>query len=410
MQKQAFINLNLVVMKRFGNILCCLAAIASGIISFASCDVTPHRGGGGYEPEKPNRPGEGDGTVELYYGYGDFYGPYYNDKTDNYLIYLYEGETDSQGNFTRAATFLTLDFILPRKGDLKLQEGEYICSDRGEAFTFIPGWINRENGQSFLDGSKIYIQQSPSKYAEYAISSGKISIYPLITGQYEIKCNVAANGHEYSFYFKGTIDIEDHSQSQGGGDEGGNEGDIPKNVEMNSINRVVAEDWGMVWDGIPCTSYRDYILYFYDKDYSTTSEYTCIEILTEEKYQRALPDATFNKVVAVGSPDEFVPGAIIAGYSDDDDFAWGTWYCKGGIAWYAASKGSLEMKATEKGYSLVFDFVDEDETYGGTFKGSYEGKVEFTVPETKSGDAVRRPAGKVMRQISRVKALPKARL
>lgn len=398
-------------MKRFRNILCCTAAIVFSVLGIVSCDVTPHRGGGGHEPDDPHRPGEGEGPTELLYGYGDFYGQYYNDKTDNFLVYLYKGETDKNGNFMSSATFLTLDFILPRKGELKLQEGDYTCSDKGEAFTFIPGWVNKDNGQSFLDGSKIYIQQSPAKYDEYAITSGKISIFPLITGQYEIKGTVVADGHEFNIYFKGGIDLEDKSGSQGGGEGGGEEGgDVPKNVEMKNITRVVAEDWGMIWDGIPCTSYRDYILYLYDKDYSTTSEYTCVEILTEERFKRALPDATYDKVVAIGSPNDFVPGAIIAGYSDEDDFAWGTWYCKGGIAWYAATKGSLEMKATEKGYKLVFDFVDEDPSYGGTFKGSYEGKVEFTEPDTKAAGAERRPAGMVKRQISRAKALPKARL
>lgn len=397
-------------MKRFKNILFGVAAIVFGIVGLASCDVnTPHRGGGGYEPEQPNRQGESDGTIELLYGYGDFYGPYYNDKTDNFLIYLYEGETDNDGYFTKSATFLTLDFVLPRKGDLKLQEGDYICSDKGEPFSFVPGWNNTVNGKPIIDGSKLYIQQSKTKYAEYAVTSGKISIYPLITGQYEIKATVAANGHEYSFYFKGEIEILDQfGPEEGGGDEP--EPDVPETVEMKNITHVVAEDWGMIWDEIPCTSYKDYVLYLYDKDYDTTKEYTCIEILTEEKFRKSLPDATFNKVVAIGSPGDFVPGAIVAGYSEDDGTAWGTWYCKGGTAWYAATKGSLEMKATDKGYKLVFDFVDEDPTYGGSFKGAYEGKVEFIDAQTKAAGIGRRPAGKVKRQISRTKALPKARL
>ena len=36
---------------------------------------------------------------------------------------------------------------------------------------------------------------------------------------------------------------------------------------------------------------------------------------------------------------------------------------------------------------------DEDETYGGTFKGEYTGNVEFTVASTQSASA-RRSAGK----------------
>lgn len=402
-------------MRRFRNIISCAAAVVFSVLGVISCIDTPHRGGGGLDPDKPNRPGEGDGdcTVEFLGGFGEFYGTYYSDKTDNFLIYLYEGDTDSQGNFTGSATFLTLDILVPHKGELTLPSGEYNCSDWGDAYTFIPGWGNTTaDGVPFLDGSKISIKKGTAMFVDHAISTGSIAVYPLITGQYEIKGNVVAEGREYSLHFKGKIEISDKTETQGEGEgEGGEEeGDVPKNVEMKNITSVVAEDWGMIWDGIPCTSYRDYILYFKDKDAENTQEYTCVEILTEERYRKSLPDATFNKVVAVGSPNDFVPGVIIAGYSDEDNYAWGTWYCKGGTAWYAASKGSMEIKATDKGFKIDFAFVDEDETYGGTFKGSYEGKVEFVETETKAFGIDRRPAGVVRRQKSRHTALPKARL
>lgn len=393
-------------MKRLFNIIGCVAAFAGILAGMSACvpDGIHHRKGN-YDPDiDPWRGGgKNSDVINLEYGYADFYGQWYTDNTDNYLLYLYAGDTDSEGYFKNSGVILTLDLLLPKKGDLTIASGVYKCSDEGNTYTFIPTYKSKDND---YEGSVLYIQKNKNSYGYSAIQGGAVSITRKVTGVYEITAEITTqDGKKYSLKFSGMIDIEDKTHGQ----EGGDEDVIPKDVEMNNITRVVAEDWGMIWDGIPCTSYRDYILFFYDEDYINSNEYTCIEILTEEKYQLELPAATFNKVVAIGSPDEFVPGAIIAGYSDEDDLAWGTWYCKGGTAWYAATKGSLDIKASENGYKLTFDFVDEDETYGGTFKGSYEGKVDFTLAETKSVDTARRPVGIANRQISRVKVLDKVK-
>ena len=550
-------------MKQILKSLCCMAAFAAMLAGFGSCDTSSrqHRGGG-IEPETPVRPGEGSDNpyiVELLDGWGEFYGDHYENNTDNYLVYLYEGETDSDGYFTKSAHMLTLDFILPQSNTLGLKEGVYNCSDRGGTFSFVPAFNSKdENGNPFLDGSTLYIQTDANHHIKYGITDGKIEIQKLIGNRYDMSITVSANGTEYNFHYKGAIDITDMTQGDNpqidtgfpgsdtyqikakalyngevydGSDDyslylyygdyldngdfktkgtemvfelltkidggkgiaagrytctsndltafhfldgleedgtiypsyiyrqydntGSNwsielvkdgnieisrsgsqysikayfttpsgsftcqyEGpleiidnrqeEMPKNVEMNNITRVVAEDWGQVWDGIECTDYRDWILYFYDKDAESTKEYTCVEILTEKKYDKSLPEAMFSKLINpdVDKTSEFVPGVVIAGYTDSDQNAWGTWYCKGGTAWYAASKGSLDIKKKGEGYALAFDFVDEDETYGGTFKGEYSGKVEFTVASTQSA-AARRSAGRDF-SLQRGAAAPRA--
>ena len=541
-------------MKQILKSLCCMAAFAAMLAGFGSCDTSTrqHRGGG-IEPEVPVRPGESTDdpyNVELIDGWGEFYGDHYENNTDNYLIYLYEGETDNDGYFTKSAHMLRLDIILPQSNSIALKEGVYNCSDRGSTFSFVPAYMAKdEDGNPFMDGSTLYIQTDSKHYNTFAITDGRMVVEKLIGNRYDITLTVSSNGSEYTFHYKGAIDIQDMTSGsseidpsfpgedqyqlkakalyfgdvQEGSDEyslylyygeyldngdfktvgtemvfdlftkidGGksiaagkytcsssdvtpfhfldgleedgtvypsyvyrqydNSGnnwstelvtdgnmeisrsgsdyrikvyfttpsgsysceyegpltiidsrqdtpsgdDIPKNVEMKNITRVVAEDWGKVWDGIECTDYRDWILYFYDKDAESTKEYTCVEILTEEKYDKSLPEANFTKLINpdVAKTTEFVPGVIIAGYTDKDQNAWGSWYCKGGTAWYAASKGSLDIKQKGDGYGFVFDFVDEDETYGGTFKGEYDGKVEFTVASTQSA-AARRSAGK----------------
>ena len=382
-------------MKRILHYFCLVAAFAGMVTGAGSCDISTrqHRGDN-YDPEYPDdptRPGEGveeSRDITLKYGYGEYYGQWYNNNSDSYLIYLYEGATDSEGNFTGSAHMLTLDVLLPKTGELAIREGFYNCTDAaGQTQIFIPAYESKdENGEEYLDGSTLYIQKDPKHYAEYGITDGELIVKKTVTNLYDITARVVANGAEYNLHFKGAIDIEDKTQ-------GGQPEDIPKDVEMKNISRVVALDCGQVWDGIECTDYRDWILYFYDKDADATSEYTCVEILTEEKVKGSLPDMKLTKVVQVGNPQDFVPGVIIGGYTEEDNSAWGTWYCKGGYAYYAATKGTLDIKRSGSDYTMTFDFVDEDETYGGTFKGSYTGPVEFKVDSGASNSA-RRSAGK----------------
>jgi len=536
-------------MKRILHYFCLLAAFAGILTGAGSCvDTSRQHRGDDYDPEypeDPTRPGEGteeSRDITLKAGYGEYYGQWYNDKSDSYLIYLYEGATDSEGYFTGSAHMLTLDVLLPKTGNLSLREGVYKCTDAaGQTQIFIPAFESKdENGEPFLDGSTLYVQKDPQHYGTYGVTDGELIVKKLVMdGYYEITARIVANGAEYNFYFKGAINIED--KTQGGGDDSipgqdtyslkakalyngevydgsddytlylyygeyldngdfktvgtemvfeiltkktgemvltpgtykctgtefkpgyflegleedgtvfpsylyrqyDNNGDyslelvtggelsisgsgsdyhirasfstasnsflceytgeipvydnrqaeVPKEVEMKDITKVVALDCGQVWDGIECTDYRDWILYFYDKDASSTNEYTCVEILTQEKVKGSLPDMKLTKVVQVGNPQDFVPGVIIGGYTEEDNSAWGTWYCKGGYAYYAATKGSLDVKRSGSDYTLTFDFVDEDETYGGTFKGSYTGPVEFKVDQGASGTA-RRSAGK----------------
>ena len=538
-------------MKRLLHYFCLAAAFAGLAVGFSSCDTSTTRHRGGLDPDipdDPTRPGqEVSHDISMTNGYGEFYGQWYNDRSDSFLLYLYEGATDADGYFTGSAHMLTLDILLPKKGDKELKEGVYQCSDADDRYyIFIPAYQSKdEQGNTFLDGSTLYIQRDPKNYSTLAITDGQLTIKKLVTGQYQVSATVVADGAEYNFSYKGSIPIEDktggsssdepidgerdkyfpghdtyslkakalyngevydgsddytlylyYGEYKDNGDfvtkgtemvfevlttktgemripageyactsdnftsghfldgyeENGttypsyvyrqydNQGnyqlelvtggtltvsgsgsnytvktyfstasgsflceyegpiefidnrstDVPKAVEMNSIARVVAEDCGQVWDGIETTDYRDWILYFYDKDAESSKEYTCVEILTQEKYSGELPEMKFSKVVQVGNPSEFVPGVIIGGFTEEgSNNAWGTWYCKGGTAWYAATKGSLDIKRDGEGYAFSFDFTDEDETYGGSFKGSYTGTVEFTKSQEPAGSARR---------------------
>jgi len=93
-------------MKRILHYLCLAAAFAGILTGAGSCvDTTRQHRGDDYGPEQPDNPSRpGEGTEEsrditLKVGYGEYYGQWYNDKSDSYLVYLYEGATDSEGFF-----------------------------------------------------------------------------------------------------------------------------------------------------------------------------------------------------------------------------------------------------------------------------------------------------------------------
>jgi hypothetical protein len=262
---------------------------------------------------------------------------------------------------------------------MKIVPGTYTCT----ADDFTPGHVLEgleEDGTVYP--SYVYRQyDNQGNYSLELITDATLEISGSAS-ESRIRAYFKTASGSYSSTYEGPVEMIDNRSGQ-----------VPEHVEMADISRVVALDCGQVWEGIECTDYRDWILYFYDKDASSTNEYTCVEILTQEKVKGSLPDMKLTKVVQVGNPNDFVPGVIIGGYTDEDSIAWGTWYCKGGTAHYAATKGSLEVKNVEGGYALSFDFVDEDETYGGSFKGSYTGKVEFKVDQGQSG-AAKRSAGK----------------
>ena len=307
--------------------------------------------------------------------------------SDDYTLFLYYGEYDANGDFRTKGTEVVFEFLTKLSDGKSIEARTYpSTSDNFTAGYVLEGVV--ENDITYP--SYVYRQfDNQGNYALDLITSANVTVSR--SGQnYVIDAKYVTNTGSHSIRYEGPIPITDASGQGGGSGE-----DIPKNVEMKNITHVVAEDWGKVWDGIECTDYRDWILYFYDKDAETTNEYTCVEILTEEKYDKSLPEAKFSKIIVPekNKTTEFVPGVIIGGYTDPDNNAWGTWYCKDKTAWYAASKGSLDIKQDGNGYSFAFDFVDEDEEYGGTFKGEYTGKVEFKVASTQSA-AARRAAGK----------------
>ena len=257
-------------MKRILHYLCLAAAFAGILTGAGSCvDTTRQHRGDDYGPEQPDdptRPGEGteeSRDITLKVGYGEYYGQWYNDKSDSYLVYLYEGATDSEGFFTGSAHMLTLDILLPRTGELSLKEGVYKCTDAaGQTQIFIPAYESTdESGNEYLDGSTLYVQRDTKNYNTYAITDGELVVKKLVTGRYEIEARIVANGAEYTFHFKGAVNIEDKRQT---GDNGFPGSDIYQLKAKALYN-------GEVYDGSD-----DYTLYLYYGEYLDNGDFKTV--------------------------------------------------------------------------------------------------------------------------------------
>lgn len=310
---------------------------------------------------------------------------YYGDQNypdvDQFTLFLYWGEYDDNDDFKTVGTELAFDLLCPKTGRMELSSGKYSCATEDfTPFHFLDGF--EENGEVFPSYA-YYKSTDGSKIA--TITSGTMDI-----SSYNGKCDIsvvfktqAPNSQKETVYkvnFSGEVAYFD-ARSQ--------EGDVPKDVEMKTFSRVTAEYWGQIWeyDDKKTIPVDDWVLYLYGENAEKDSEYTTIEILTEPGSKKLAP-GIYNDFAQMGHPERFRPGAVVAGYTEGDDYtAYGTWYCKGGTAYYAATKGQLAVAVKDDLYSLSFDFTDEDEQTGGSFKGSYTGKIDMIdmTVQTKSG-------------------------
>lgn len=322
---------------------------------------------------------------------------YYGNKNysdvDEFILFLYWGEYNENNDFKTIGTELAFDVLCPKTGKMELSSGTYKCvSDDYTPYHFLDG-IDK-NGEIYP--SYAYYKSGDNSSKVVVISAGTLEI-STSGGKTTLSVTFKAEAPEskvintYKVSFNGEVAYSDGRNS-------GSE--VPKEVEMKNISRVVAEYWGQIWDDndkkpIPID---DWVLYLYGENADQDKEYATIEIFTDPGTKTLTP-GIYNEMAKMGNLDKFKPGSVLAGYTEgDDNTAYGTWYCKNGTAYYAASKGQLAIASKDDLYSFTFDFVDEDETLGGSFKGSYTGKIEIS-DKTMTKSGARR--GNIMKSIAK---------
>lgn len=334
--------------------------------------------GGGGQGSKSVFPG--DQTYNLmadavYYGNRDY------PDADLFTLFLYWGEYDENNDFKTVGTELAFDILCPKTGRMELSPGRYSCvSDDYTPYHFLDGIV--DNDQVFpsyayyksAKGSKVVVISDGTM--DISTNNGKCNITVVFKAQAPDSQSEAT----FKVNFNGDVAYFD------GRDSGG---DVPNEVEMKSFSRVVAEYWGQLWedDSHNTIPIDDWVLYLYGENSDEDNEYATVELFTEPGTKTLAP-GIYNDFAQIGNLAAFKPGAVLAGYTEgDDNIAYGTWYCKNGTAYYAASKGQIAIASKDDLYSITFDFIDEDDTLGGRFKGSYTGKIEVIdmAVQTKSG-------------------------
>lgn len=368
-------------------------AVAFALIGISSCrgdsgyndPFDNHQGNGHYRGDSQPEEGGGDegggqGSTSVFPGDQTYRlmadAVYYGDKNypdaDQFTLYLYWGEYDDNNDFKTIGTELAFDVLCPKTGRMELSPGKYACvHDEYTPFHFLDGF---QDGDDVFPSYAYYKSENVNKAVvitdgtiEISSSSGKCNI----TVVFKTEMPDSKKEAQYKVIFDGEVAYYDGRES---GDE-----DVPKNVEMKTFSRVNAEYWGQIWEDndnktIPVD---DWILYLYGENADIDSEYTTIEIFTEPG-SKTLTPGIYNDFAQIGHVEKFKAGAVLEGYVEgDDNIAYGTWYCKNGIAYYSATRGQLAVAVKDNLYSLSFDFTDENEQSGGSFKGSYTGKINI---------------------------------
>jgi hypothetical protein len=310
-----------------------------------------------------------------------YFGNKYSNDTDDYVLYLYLGEYDEDGNFVDVGTEAAFDMLCPVTDGMKISAGTYTCTSNDVSpFHFLDGVIEGDD----VYPSFFYRQYSTERSGIDLITDGTVKVSGS-GDNYSIEANFTAGNKTYKWNYTGAIEFIDETS--------GSSSDVPKDVKMEKFSRATVENLGAIWTDANSQTIPvdDWVVTLYGENYTNDNEYVTIELLSD-KDAKSLPTGKFDEFVNVSnaSASAFKSGRIIAGYAEDST-PYGTWYCNGGTAYYAALQGTLNIEEKEGTYTLDFAFTDTDETYGGSFSGCYTGKLETVSSSSSSAPHANAP-------------------
>ena len=292
----------------------------------------------------------------------DFYGDYYGNGCDNYVLTL-SGCPDSPG------LFLVLDLNgRYNPNGLGVSAGMYrVCRGSDAEYTFVEGAIN---GSGQLSGS--FFEVATGSVSEYTtVKGGHIGI------SYQgniliIEGTLNAGSRDYDIYCRCVPVVTDCTADDPviPDDPDPDMPDVPENVEM-TVTSVQAANYGNWYTD----KADDWFILLENKNTSKTGERISIDLFAEPG-SRTLPLGTFP------ISEEYVPQTALAGWMDDsgDELDYGgVWYEIGSYIWYGATSGTITISKTNGNYTIKVNCVDDIE--GGTFKASYTGGIDYFEPD-----------------------------
>ena len=168
-----------------------------------------------------------------------------------------------------------------------------------------------------------------------------------------------------------------------GGNTGGNEGTTDGidrsgyDVYNHTMTQGFAGYYGAFYDDQPTNTANWYIALGesnYDFEAEETEGYAIfIELFTSSSYTTSIPSGTYT--VEAFDNEPYSPFSLLYGFTDEDNYVWGTWLCEGVDPIAGATAGWVKISASGSNYTITYELYDDE--YGITFKGSYSGALEF---------------------------------
>lgn len=285
----------------------------------------------------------------------DYYGGYYSEDTDNYLVSLATCKEDK-------SIYIVLDMICPKGVPASgLAGGDYIPlrSGNSSSYTFVSGYVDGTGAQagSYLEE---YLGGDSSRF--YNISSGDVNVsYKGNVLFFSGTVNV--DGEMVDFYFEGVPVVNDNSDPEP-------EPDPEPEVINMPVTYAVATNWGDWYT----TDTDDWFIELYNEN-SKTGENIIIDILSSKIGSKTLPTGTFP--ISMDPYPDYALGSWLETNDKDEvtDYG-GTWYIDDNILTYGATSGSITISTSDSGtYTIRVDCADDD--WNGAFKATYRGEIEY---------------------------------
>ena len=310
------------------------------------------------------------------------WGTRYNSSTTNMILYLYEGQYGSDGDFVGQGTEIALDLVCPPEAlGNEISAGKYSFSaDEIYAFNFLEGYT--EDG--YVYPSFIYTKESDGTTSLNIITGGTLTVKKESNSRYKISGTLKTDFNTFDIEYSGEIPITDMCQSgdngQGSGSGSGDNGGYIE-IEQEDALHAVCTYYGKYWSD----DTDDYVLTLYRGTYAEGTNYFVdegdelqLELLCPVSDKIAIPAGSYTSTF-----DEFEPFRLLEGYTDEDgtmqpSFLFRQYDANRNYSLWPVVEGTLYVSLDGDNYSLsAYISVDNNTVAGTSWLYRYSGPITF---------------------------------
>jgi len=307
------------------------------------------------------------------YAMAFYYGDYYGNGLDNYILELVDGELDEYGTLIGSGMFLALDLNTLISNDMAISTGDYLpllVPSESKSFTFVTG---ADQGDIIV-GSYVY-EKTFRGYVNLYIVTGGVVTVERSRNTYYITAEVIAGGREMTFVYEGAISFIDDREEE------------TYNARLENLSQAELCYFGQAY-GDTGTDYANWILFLGDEDIDLQTlrghgDMIQIEFNTASSATKKITEGRY-KMMAEFANKNFKEFSIVPGYIDSNGDYYGAWYFNDDLGReFQATDGWMDVSIDQKNeYTINFEFTDSYS--GNTVKGEYSGKVKYTDSTTDS--------------------------